>query len=135
MTKISAFSYLALLLSHKNFAEICSLPDDILHQRAHMLPCSAFFALNGDGNGDERRRALGYYSEEKKNRSFDRGLGYEPARLSISDLDYFSPRFYRTERSSSCRTCVTDKTYETSPFLAWTSIEGFATNEETFLYS
>lgn len=122
MTKIFAFSYLALLLSRKNLAEICSLPDDILHQRARMLSCSAFSELNGNGNGDGKRRAPGYYSVKEKNRSFDRGSGYEPARLSISDFNYFSPHFYRTERSSHCRTRVTDKTYETSPSLAQTSI-------------
>lgn len=51
------------------------------------------------------------------------GWDMSRARLSISDLDYFSPRFYRTERSSSCRTRVTDKTHETSSSLARTSIE------------
>jgi len=43
----------------------------------------------------------------------------------------------RTKRSSSCRTRVTDKTYETSSSFGSDfnrEIQRFATNEETFLY-
>lgn len=87
---------------------------------ARMLSCSAFFVLNGDGNGDGRDGTTRYYSA--KNRSFDRRLGYESTRLPISDFDNFSPHFYRM-RSSSCRTRATGRTYETSPSLAQTSIK------------
>lgn len=72
----------------------------------------AFFVLNGDGYDDGSRRIGILLGEEKKNqRVFDKGLGYKPARLSISDFDNFSPRFYRTGRSSSCWTRVTGKDF------------------------
>lgn len=46
------------------------------------VPPSFFHALNGDGNGDGRRRG-GILLGEGKNRTSDGGPGYEPARLSI----------------------------------------------------
>jgi len=55
--------------------------------------------------------ASGYYLKKEKIGGFSiKGLGYESARLSISDFDNFS-RFYETGGSLSCWTRVTGEDF------------------------
>lgn len=53
------------------------------------------------------------------------GPGHESVRSRSVTSTISTLRFYGTERSSSCRTRVTDKTCETSSSLARTSIERY----------
>lgn len=123
MTKIFAYSYLVLPLSRAKTHGNILTPRWHIPSTRVMLSCSAFFRTEWRWKWWWERRHSEILLRTRKNRSFDRGLGYEPTRLPISDFDNFSPHFYRM-RSSSCRTRVTGRTYETSPYLAQTSIKG-----------
>lgn len=61
-----------------------------------MLSCSAFYALNGDGNGDGRRRALGYYSEEKIEVSIE---GWDMSRPDSRSVTWTISRHVSIERN------------------------------------
>lgn len=101
-----------------------------------MLPRSAFFALNGDGNGDGRRRALGYYWG-----------GGKKIEVSIEDWDMSRRDSRSVTWTISRRVSIGRKEIRVAGHVLPTRssklrpprtrilIEGFPINKETFLSS